>query len=107
MIVLNEINVSRNSNEDAPVMKADQIREMRGRLKRRELEGGKSWGRKERVEKMRFGFCSSVYEPKICVFGVDNNKPRVVLHVRMLRLCFQSTSLYFGEKLSKRDAVKC
>ena len=41
MIVLNEINVSRNSNEDALVMKADQIREMRGRLKRRELEGGK------------------------------------------------------------------
>ena len=44
LIVLNEINVSRNPNEDALVMKADQIREMRGRLKRRELKGGKSWG---------------------------------------------------------------
>lgn len=41
LIVLNEIMVSRNPNEDALLMKADQIRATRGRLKRRELRGEK------------------------------------------------------------------
>lgn len=39
LIVRNEINVSRNPNEAALLMKADQIRAMRLRLERREIRG--------------------------------------------------------------------
>lgn len=65
LIVLNEINVSGNSNEDALLMKADQIRATWGRLKRRELD---LWG------SLQLHF-TSINETK-CVFGIDNNTPK-------------------------------
>lgn len=60
LIVLNEINVSRNANKDALLMKADQIGATRGRLKRRKLNRER-WVRNKRMDaKMAVFYKSSI-----------------------------------------------
>lgn len=79
LILLNEINVSRNSNKGALLMKADQIIAMRGRLKRRELR------RKSRVrKKKRVGL-------RNCIVVLPMNQKYVYLALIIIHQCARVT----------------
>lgn len=85
LIVLNEINVSRNANKDALLMKADQIGATQGRLKRRELNWER-WVRNKRMDaKIYIFFFSS-----IVVFA---NEPNYVLGI--------------DQKISQTKIIRC